>query len=73
MSCKDFFLDIVDLSEDQLAMIEVGGYADPQQTSVQGTQVYNVDYLMHYFEFDYDYLEEDQYLFMFYSFNIFDP
>ena len=72
MSCKDLFLDIVDLSEDQLAMIEVGGCAEPQLTSVQGTQVYNEDLLMHHFQFDKDYRERDQYLYMFYSFNIFD-
>ena len=72
MSCKDLFLDIVDLSEDHLAMIEVGSCADPQLTSVQGTQVYDEDWLMHNFRFDKDYLEKDRYLYMFYSFNIFD-
>ena len=72
VSCKDLILDIVDLSEDHLAMIEVGSCADPQLTSVQGTQVYDEDWLMHNFRFDKDYLEKDRYLYMFYSFNIFD-
>ena len=72
VSCEGLFTDVEYLSETELELIELGGCLNPKLTTVQGTQVFSEEWKQQYLKFDQDLLGDDIYLYMFYSYNIFD-
>ena len=70
MSCKDLFLDVEELTEEERAMIENGSCFDPEMASVEGTTVHSDVYSWFVATFSEELASEK--LIMFYSYNIFD-
>ena len=72
VSCEGLFTDVDYLSERELELIELGGCLDPELTTVQGNQVFSEEWKQQYLRFNQTLLGDDLFLYMFYSFNIFD-